>query len=317
MHNLEIEKLTEIEWREFIAGACASTVYEQPHFLAAYERSVAYWGCRQGSRIVAGLAAIEADRAIVRLPCQQYNGLVFADDAYQKPATRIGSRYRIADAFAHYIMATYRAADLAHSPDVVDIRAFDWVHYHDPAAPRFSSRICYTTILDIRRPQDRSGYQVLRRRSLAKAEKQGLSTARSADVDLLSQLVTATYARQGIRLKPEETRTFRAIARAVLTAGTGRLFVTSRGGQPLSGALFAVHRDRAFYVIGGGDAEDRDANAGSKVMADAFIALAQDDGITEVDLVGVNSPNRGAFKLSFGGDIRPYYQTIKQSDHAR
>ena len=33
-------------------------------------------------------------------------------------------------------------------------------------------------------------------------------------------------------------------------------------------------------------------------------------GIKTVDLEGVNSPNRGWFKLSFGGNIIPYYELI-------
>jgi hypothetical protein len=30
-------------------------------------------------------------------------------------------------------------------------------------------------------------------------------------------------------------------------------------------------------------------------------------GLAEVDFVGVNSPNRGDFKLSFNPDLRPYF----------
>ena len=30
--------------------------------------------------------------------------------------------------------------------------------------------------------------------------------------------------------------------------------------------------------------------------------------IVEVDLEGVNSPQRGWFKLGFAGDLRPYYE---------
>jgi hypothetical protein len=45
---------------------------------------------------------------------------------------------------------------------------------------------------------------------------------------------------------------------------------------------------------------------------DAFGELAA-AGITQIDLEGVNSPRRGWFKMSFGGELRAYYQITKAS----
>jgi len=42
-------------------------------------------------------------------------------------------------------------------------------------------------------------------------------------------------------------------------------------------------------------------------MVDAFGRLRRRANLREVDLVGVNSPERGAFKLSFGGTRLPYF----------
>jgi hypothetical protein len=42
-------------------------------------------------------------------------------------------------------------------------------------------------------------------------------------------------------------------------------------------------------------------------MLSSIINLKQ-DGINLLDLEGVNSPNRGFWKIGFGGDIRPYYK---------
>jgi hypothetical protein len=39
----------------------------------------------------------------------------------------------------------------------------------------------------------------------------------------------------------------------------------------------------------------------------AFGHLAREHGITEVDLEGVNSPQRGWFKLGFGGSLQTYH----------
>ena len=42
------------------------------------------------------------------------------------------------------------------------------------------------------------------------------------------------------------------------------------------------------------------------VLWDGF-ELLRLSGVSEIDLEGMNSPSRGYFKLSFGGDIIPYY----------
>ena len=51
----------------------------------------------------------------------------------------------------------------------------------------------------------------------------------------------------------------------------------------------------------------RSQHTGTAVLWDAFNGLS-DHGIREVDLEGVNSPQRGWFKMSFGGDLVPYYE---------
>ena len=51
----------------------------------------------------------------------------------------------------------------------------------------------------------------------------------------------------------------------------------------------------------------RSGQTGTAVLWDALGFLSR-HGVGEVDLEGVISPRRGWFKLSFGGDLRPYYE---------
>ena len=66
---------------------------------------------------------------------------------------------------------------------------------------------------------------------------------------------------------------------------------------------------RAYYIFGANDPNKRNGHSGTAVLWDAFYHL-NEMGIKTVDLEGVNSPNRGWFKLSFGGNIIPYYELI-------
>ena len=94
----------------------------------------------------------------------------------------------------------------------------------------------------------------------------------------------------------------------LINAKAARMFISrARDGTPGSIAVYAFDQRRAYYLFGASDPAMRDSPAGTAVLWDAFTALSK-EGISQVDLEGVNSPRRGWFKLSFGGDLRPYYQ---------
>ena len=76
-------------------------------------------------------------------------------------------------------------------------------------------------------------------------------------------------------------------------------------------ACFALDHLRAYYLFGVNKPELRDYHTGTAVLWDAFYELNK-DGINEVDLEGVNSPKRGWFKVSFGGELKPYYELFYQ-----
>jgi lipid II:glycine glycyltransferase (peptidoglycan interpeptide bridge formation enzyme) len=91
-------------------------------------------------------------------------------------------------------------------------------------------------------------------------------------------------------------------------AGKARMFVARTAqGEIGSMAVMALDQYRAYYLFGASDPALRDTHCGSAVLWDAFVALAG-SGVAEVDMEGVNSPKRGWFKLSFGAELRVYYE---------
>ena len=74
-------------------------------------------------------------------------------------------------------------------------------------------------------------------------------------------------------------------------------------------AIYLLDNKRAYYLFGANDPEMRSSHTGTAVLWSAFHILAA-RGYEEMDLEGINSPHRGWFKLSFGGDIRPYYELL-------
>ena len=75
-------------------------------------------------------------------------------------------------------------------------------------------------------------------------------------------------------------------------------------------AVFLLGHNTAYYLFGANDPDMRNQHTGTAVIWDSFHILSEMN-INTVDLEGINSPNRGWFKTSFGGRIIPYYKITK------
>ena len=72
-------------------------------------------------------------------------------------------------------------------------------------------------------------------------------------------------------------------------------------------SVFGWDCKRSYYLFGTSTENNLDRYKGSIAFWDAFIDQAK-KGVTVVDLEGINSPQRGWFKLSFGGTLVPYFK---------
>ena len=110
----------------------------------------------------------------------------------------------------------------------------------------------------------------------------------------------------GVPLVAYKSRMVHDIVYVLLNKGSGKLFaVPDKAGQPTYFVFFVVDSKRAYYLYGAGDEELRGSFCGTIAFWDACRRLAE-GGVNEIDFLGVNSPRRGAFKLSFGGRLIPY-----------
>ena len=77
--------------------------------------------------------------------------------------------------------------------------------------------------------------------------------------------------------------------------------------------FFVSDEKCAYYLFGANDPDLRDAHASAKLFIDNIAAFAA-RGLERFDFVGVNSPQRGDFKLSFNPELIPY-QEVHLSAH--
>ena len=114
--------------------------------------------------------------------------------------------------------------------------------------------------------------------------------------------------RQNIELNQQVLTTMRTLIENLHKKNKCVMMESSnRHGNVGSMAVFLLDEKRSYYLFGANDPKMRSEHTGTAVIWESLYKL-KELGFNELDLEGVNSPNRGWFKMSFGGDLKTYYQ---------
>ncbi|WP_151231026.1 hypothetical protein [Campylobacter hyointestinalis] len=154
--------------------------------------------------------------------------------------------------------------------------------------------------------------EILRQRNIRKARRENVITAieNSNDtIDIFLKYYEILIKSQGEDVLQSKLQNMRNIIINILDNKKGVMFVTRNSkGEILYITIFIFDKYRAYYLFGAGNPQAVEIYKGAICFWDAFIKLAQIFDIKELDLEGINSPQRGWYKLSFGGNITPYYE---------
>lgn len=197
-------------------------------------------------------------------------------------------------------------------PHVEDLRAWQWFHYHEPALGRFTLDLRYTGLIEF--PPGRSFEDYLgtirssKRRQFRLAARAGLKAEDSRDVDALVHLYGLTFDRQGIAKDEEELHWVRRIAEEAVARGFGDLLlVRAASGEPASATLFLHDGRSGIYLFGANDPRFRNDYSGIYAFVEA-LRRCHARGLQWVDVGGINSPERGDFKIAFNAAPRPFVE---------
>ena len=116
------------------------------------------------------------------------------------------------------------------------------------------------------------------------------------------------FSRQGLKRNNGEKLLVSKVSKIAIEKGFGRLMVCSTNlGVPVSAAMFLLDDNRGYYLVGATNSEYRNYGVGSFVMFEQ-IRKCFDDGLKEIDFIGINSPQRGDFKTSFNAKSELYFE---------
>ena len=311
------------EWDAFLASSPDASVFVDSTYLANTSLRLGLYDVFRANERRALVALVESPdgSSAVMDDLVVYSGVMIGAPALNQVHAQVMSeRHEITAFIAEQLAEMYQSVDFELSPSIVDIRPFLWYNYGSDA-DRYRVDVRYTSFVPIadyrsaRALEDISIYRsasVARRQQVRYALRDGIVTEESQDVPLFIDFYRKTMVRQNEAVDVEKVERMAQLVDALFGKEKAKMFLSSTAdGHVGSVSVFAVDSQRAYYLFGANDPEYRNTPTGTAVLWDAFKVLSA-GGIDEVDMEGVNSPRRGWFKLSFGGDLRPYYHVSKQ-----
>lgn len=301
-------------WDAFVQSSPQRSIFVYTKFLDSLQASYDLVTCYDKDKIVAGTAIIYTDSGKpihTPFPFTQYQGMLLADHSALATHSQISHEFKLVESFIAALSDQFKNYCLCHSWRLHDLRPFQWHNYHTPDKGQFTIELRYTGLLNIDSYQNFDHYLASIRkvkRQEYKKSSQSLSLKMSNDVAILDELHAKTFARQDIKRSSQESVLVKSIASHALDGKYGEMCCAMLDDVPVSAILFLYDDRSAYYLFGANDPDHRKTFSGTFLLVE-MIRNAFAKGIHEIDFLGVNSPDRGDFKVSLGADLMPHFIT--------
>ncbi len=301
------------DWDGFVDHSQQGTVFCKSAFLWALGKKLERWFVKDTDIVVAAFPVLFDDKQpiVAPHPYTLYQGLMFHENVDTQPSHRsVLHRLEIADFLLSKLSSTYSLISLCTHPTLIDIRSFLWFNFHEPEKgqfvvdTRYTARLC---LADFQKEQYLKEIRTLRRREIIRAQKAGYEIVINNDITTLDHLHDLTFRRQNLNRSSRDVDLLRNISEVALTYGLGRsMKAVSPKGEIASANLILRDRQASYYLFGANDPDFRSSGASSLLMFEA-IAQAAEEGRDYFDFIGINSPNRGDYKVSFNAQPALYH----------
>lgn len=291
-------------WSRFLERSPQRTRYCDPAWVDLFDDDCRYWFLeRNGTPVLAFLQASCTRTHGAFLPYCYYQGPMFSDEVWRSaPPKRTQYEIEFAETALGLLTEQEERFGLSLHPSLLDVRGYDWLHYHEPAKGRVRLQPRYTAIVDVAdvpHADLRAAARSARRQEEGYATKRhGLTFCEDGSAEEMLALAHASFARQDLSLPADDAASMQALSDGLLAQGCGR-FVSVRDehGAALAIALLMEDFDGTEHVPLVGTGSDRFAGT---LLYFGILDSAQAHGRTRVDFNGANSPKRGYFKHSIG-----------------
>jgi hypothetical protein len=303
---------------DFVSTSPQGNLFCQTKFLDLFQKNYELLSVCKGDEILLGAVVVKGEGGQPTSTPFMYQGVLFAKSVVTlAPHKRVKKSLELMDFLLSEIEIRYQRICFSLYPSFIDLRSFQWHNYHEPEKGQFKIDLNYTGILSLQSVENIDqilmGARTVRRQEYRKCLKEGFTIEESDDIKVLDILHSQTFERQGIGRSSGEKFMATTLAKKAISLGFGRLIICrDSSGSPASASLFLFDDKTAYYLIGANDPKFHKYGTGSYIMFEQ-IRRCLEQGLSQVDFVGINSPMRGDFKTSFGAVPVPYYTVMLES----
>ena len=324
MATFKLEKaILDERWDNFALQSPDSTVFSCANYLRSTGVRLGCYFCLKGEEIRGACFVVEspdgqhavADDLVV------YSGVMMAKPhANQLQVNILSERFDVLTFFAAELSRKYGTVSFQLSPSITDIRPFLW-HNYGSSVNQFDVSVRYTSIIKISGKNDvgaeplatlYESASVSRRQQIRYAARDGIVCKVGGNASDFCRMYDLTMSRQSKSVSVGHLDRLGFLISALIKLD--RAFVIdaySSNGKKASSAVFGLWKGQAYYLFGASDPAFRSTPCGTAVVWEG-IRECVNRSVSWIDLEGVNSPKRGWFKLSFGGELVPYFNVTSR-----
>lgn len=246
----------------------------------------------------------KADR-LTRGTYQVYGGMSFSDEveAGQIASSRFQKDLAVG---LEPVVRKFSRIELGLDPTLTDMRGLTWLNFNSPDI-KSSLTPRYTSVISL------SNWSSAVSKSRLADSKRGLNNGlsfSSIEPSAFALVYRQFHLRQG--LSDESLEPAMKIIHGNFDGVDTRLYQVHQDGSTAACVLFMIDHSTAHMMFLARAPELDVGGASSLLLTESLKHLSKVDGMSFVDLVGINSPQRGAFKESFGGLLTLYFNWSAQ-----
>lgn len=307
------------EWDDFILSSSFGTPFSLSYFLNSLARPIHCYFCKKSDEIVAGVVLIlsEDGSKVTGHGLAVFDGIIYREFSALNLAQRNSEQFKAQQFIGETLITKYSCLRMTLNPLVKDIRAFSWVNYNTEFE-KFRVQVNYSSQVDLRefrvekQLNEYTLYQsasVSRRQEIRYGYKKGVEIELSKDYGSFIEFYRMTMNRQNCEVSDTDAIVLSNLLSTLDAHKSIKMYkAVEHTGRVGSYAVFLLgHNKVVYYLLGANDPQMRNSHTGTAVIWQSLPVLAS-EGMDILDLEGINSPQRGWFKLSFGGNIIPYYR---------
>ncbi|MEC9282566.1 MAG: hypothetical protein VX642_07625 [Bdellovibrionota bacterium] len=310
-------------WMDFLTKSPQASCFFDPHFFKNFSHENRCFLIKKGKSIKAvffGLTESEGKNLVFKNGAIHSGFIISSEILNLKSKSKMNSQiYEVTNFIAEQLPKHFETIDFCLSPEIIDIRPFQWLNYHSPNDDdKYKITTRYTSFLDLFALEKYSSeseewaanLSTLRRREIRKGFANSYHFEESTNIEAFLTIYKQAASSYMDQIE-KEIQSIRDLFNNY-QENIKIYFLFSEKKQLVTASLFSYAYQKAHFLYGASKKEVIEAGMGSYAMWKSIESL-KNIGLKTLDFEGINSPERGRFKLSFGGNLLAYYRIQYQN----